>query len=192
MKYNINFFVLFFSSIYLNADFKFSLNQNIDNEEIKLIKEKKIVYSLPKKNILNVIDKELLNKKIENSNFKIINLEKYNDKVGLKDKNIIISVSIDGLKNINYLEYTLKYNKWYIIRKDSNILKFFEYKPLSKKDFNLYDTYLKISNNNFNLLIKKNNKFKPLKVNIKKSVLLYELNPNSFKTIKYKLKIVRL
>jgi len=171
----------------LNADFKFKLSNKITKQEVEEIKYKEPIKQNPKTNILKVMDKQILKAEIKDTDFRIIDMVKYKKTIGLKYNKVKIGVEVSGSDKVSYVEYRLETNKWYIIRKNENILKFIEYKSLSKKDFNKYDAYFKISKNKIKILTKTKSKFIPITVNVEKSIILSEINPDDFTTTKYKI-----
>jgi len=178
---------------FLECAFKFKLGETPSPEIKEVIQEKEIIKINPQTNILKIIDKEKLNTKIQRSNFKIINLEKYNKILNNKRKPIKIEISIKNnfKTTISKLEYNLLKKQWYVIRKEGDILKFVSYTPLNQKDFYKFSTYIKFEKNKVKILRKVKKEFVSSIISDDNKIVFKELSGDNFEITSYTIDIVK-
>jgi hypothetical protein len=178
---------------FLECAFKFKLGETPKEEVTEIIKEKEIIKINPQTNILKIIDKEKLNNKIQKSEFKIINLEKYNKILNNKKESIKLGVSIKNnfKTTISKLEYNLTGRQWYVLRKEGNILKFIAYTPLNQKDFYNFSTYIKFEKGTIKILRKVKEEFVSSIIKDTNKITFKELSGENFEITTYTLNILK-
>jgi len=178
---------------FLECAFKFKLGESPKEEIKEIIKEKEIIKINPQTNILKIIDKEKLSTKIQKSEFKIINLKRYNEILNNKKEVIILGVSIKNnfKTTISKLEYNLSEKQWYVLRKEGSILKFIAYTPLNKTDFYNFSTYIKFEKGTIKILRKVKEEFVSSIIKDTNKVIFKELSGDNFEVTTYTLNLIK-
>lgn len=119
--------------------------------------------------ISRTMNKALLQEKIQDTDFKIIDAKKYNELTKYKEKfgGVNISAKVDNTVSVNYV---LELNKWYYVRNKDGILSFKEYLLTNKELFNQNNLYFKLEETGLKILSKSGIKYAPVRANIGEKV----------------------